>query len=212
MSKAVMYSSTGTKASAALTLPKEVFGEEVKNHRLLQEAYRAYLAAGRAQSAKTLMRGEVRGGGKKPWRQKGTGRARVGSIRSPIWRGGGVTFGPTGNENHKIKLSLKAKRKAIRQALTLKATDGQIMVIEDFKVKDAKTKSAAGLLAKLGTARRTLLVIETKTPELVRSTGNLAGVELVAAKYLNVFKVLNADHIIITKPALLVIKDWLGSK
>lgn len=212
MSKALSYSSAGTKASVAVTLPKEVFGEEVKNHRLLQEAYRAYLAAGRAQSAKTLMRGEVRGGGKKPWRQKGTGRARVGSIRSPIWRGGGITFGPTGNENHTIKLSLKAKRKAIRQALTLKATDDQIKIIEDFKMKDGKTKVAASLLSKIGTPRRTLLVVETKNPEITRATNNLAGVELVSAKYLNVFKVLNADQIIITKPALVVVKEWLGGK
>lgn len=212
MSKALSYSGTGTKAAAAVTLPKEVFGEEVKNHRLLQEAYRAYLAAGRAQSAKTLMRGEVRGGGKKPWRQKGTGRARVGSIRSPIWRGGGITFGPTGNENHTIKLSLKAKRKAIRQALTLKATDNQIKIIEDFKIKDGRTKVAASLLSKIGTSRRTLLVVETKNPEITRATNNLTGVELVSAKYLNVFKVLNADQIIITKPALVVVKEWLGSK
>ena len=210
MSKAIAYSATGTKTAQTISLPKEVFGEEVKNHRLLQEAYRAYLAAGRASSAKVLTRSEVRGGGRKPHRQKGTGRARAGSNRSPLWRHGGVTFGPTGNENYQVKLPLKAKRKAIRQALTLKAEAGVVKVIEDFKPKDGKTKSAVALLGKLDAKRRVLLVMADKGAEATRATSNLPGVELVAAPYLNVYRVLNADQIIISKNALAAIKVWLA--
>ena len=107
------YSKTGTKKESEPKLDKAVFGLE-PNHQLLSLAYRAYLANGRAVSATTLKRGEVRGGGKKPWRQKGTGRARVGSIRVPNWRGGGITFGPSGDENYTISMPLKMKRLAIR--------------------------------------------------------------------------------------------------
>jgi large subunit ribosomal protein L4 len=99
---------------------------------LLKRAYDAYLANGRVGSATTKTRGEVRGGGRKPWRQKGTGRARFGSIRNPIWRGGGITFGPTGVENHTIKMHTSTKRKAIRQALSLALDAGKLIVIEAF--------------------------------------------------------------------------------
>src|ERR1019366_10319418 len=110
------YTKSGTKATTAAKLDKDVFGVEVKNHQLLKSAYEAYLANGRPNLAVTKTRGLVRGGGKKPWRQKGTGRARFGSSRNPIWRGGGIAFGPTGNENYTHKLPLNAKRLAIRQA------------------------------------------------------------------------------------------------
>lgn len=104
---------------AKATLPKEVFGVDVPNHELLKLAYDAFLANARTASATTLTRGLVSGGGKKPWKQKGTGRARFGSSRNPIWRHGGVVFGPSGNENYKLKMSVSAKRTAVRQALTL---------------------------------------------------------------------------------------------
>ncbi|NCU39275.1 50S ribosomal protein L4, partial [Candidatus Saccharibacteria bacterium] len=110
-----MAESTTTKT----TLPKDIFGVEVPNHELLKLAYDSYLANSRGANATTLRRGEVRGGGKKPWKQKGTGRARFGSTRNPIWRGGGIVFGPLGNENYTKKLSKTAKRVAVRQALTL---------------------------------------------------------------------------------------------
>ena len=211
MGKATAYTSTGTKSAQSVALPPEVFEEEIKNHQLLQEAYRAYLANGRRHNAKTLTRGLVRGGGKKPHPQKGTGRARAGSIRSPIWVGGGVTFGPSGKENYSIRMPLKAKRKAIRQALTLKAADGAVKIIEDIKLKDGKTKEAAALLQKLEANRRTVITVANKTPELVRATANLVDTELVAAKYLNVFRIMNADNLIITRAALDEIKAWLGT-
>ena len=113
------YSVAGTKATTAAKLSKEVFGVEVKNHQLLRQAYEAYLANGRENLAVVKTRGLVRGGGKKPWKQKGTGRARFGSSRNPIWRGGGIVFGPTGEENYTKKISTTSKRVALRQALSL---------------------------------------------------------------------------------------------
>src|SRR5246127_593811 len=103
------YSATGTKASANTTLPKDIFAVEVKHHELVRQAYDGYLANGRVNLAVTKTRGLVRGGGRKPWRQKGTGNARVGSSRNPIWRGGGITFGPTGHENFSKQLQNKGK-------------------------------------------------------------------------------------------------------
>src|SRR5687767_2813315 len=117
-------------AAPKTALPKEVFSVNVPNHELLKLAYDAYLANNRLASATTLQRGEVSGGGKKPWKQKGTGRARVGSIRSPLWRGGGIVFGPRGNENYRIKISKTSKRVAIRQALTL-ANQAKKIVVKD---------------------------------------------------------------------------------
>lgn len=211
MSKIDTFTKSGAKSETAATLNKVIF-DLVPNHDLLDLAYRSYLAAGRSAHAKTLTRGEVRGGGRKPWRQKGTGKARAGSIRLPHWKGGGVAFGPTGNENYAIKVPLAMKRLAIRQALSAQAKDGKVAVIEAFELKDAKTKSATELMAKLGLAGNILLVTDQLSPEIDRATRNLAGVELVQAKYLNVFIILNADHIIIAKPALTVIDQWLGEK
>src|SRR5215510_6528191 len=113
-----------------MALNKDIFELTVENHELLKLAYDAYLANSRSAHAKTLKRGEVRGGGKKPWRQKGTGRARFGSSRNPIWRGGGIVFGPTGEENFTKKMTLKAKRTALRQALTMASDDNKVKVID----------------------------------------------------------------------------------
>src|SRR6266567_2057648 len=115
MSTAVSYSKTGTKHEQTVKLDKAVFDVPV-NQELIERAYRTYLANGRTAQATTLRRGQVSGGGKKPWRQKGTGRARVGSIRVPNWRGGGIVFGPTGEQNYTLNLPVKMKRAAIRQA------------------------------------------------------------------------------------------------
>ena len=202
------YTKTGSKSSTAATLPKEVFGEKVENHELLKQAYEGYLANGRQNAASTLTRGNVRGGGRKPWRQKGTGRARHGSIRSPIWRGGGVTFGPLGDENYTKNLTKKANRKALRQALSL-STD-KISVIDSIESKDGKTSEVAKLLKKIGAERRTLLVVDEKSENLDRATGNIQNVKLVHANYLNVYDIMNADSVIVTKKSLDLIKEWLG--
>ncbi len=204
------FSKSGAKSTAVPKLPKEIFEVEVKNHDLLKLAYEAYLANGRDNIAKTKDRSEVRGGGRKPWKQKGTGRARHGSIRSPIWRTGGVTFGPQGNENYSKKISKKSKQKATRQALTLAAKDGELKIIESIDIKDGKTKSAAALLAKLGCERRTVIVVADKTPEIVRVFNNIPFASVVSANYLNVFTLLNAHNIVMTKDAVKAVDGWLG--
>jgi large subunit ribosomal protein L4 len=200
-----------TKPAAAKTaLPKEVFAVEVANHELLKLAYDSFLANNRLASATTKQRGEVRGGGKKPWKQKGTGRARFGSSRVPIWRGGGITFGPTGEENYSKKMHTKAKRQAIRQALSMANQEGRISVVEAIVAKDGKTKEVQNLLNKLGATRRTLIVVDTKETDVVRATQNLGDVTLVTAKYLNVFDIVNAHHIVISQKSLDIISEWLG--
>ena len=206
------FTKTGTKATTSAKLDAAVFNVELKNHELLKQAYQAYMANGRENLAKTLKRGEVSGGGKKPWKQKGTGRARFGSIRVPIWRGGGITFGPLGKENYSKKITTGAKRTALRQALTLKSQANKIIVIEDFIVTDGKTSTAAAMLSKIGANRRVLIAVENKTPELERSVRNLKNVELVQAAYLNTYTVLNADALVITTKALAAVTTLLGSK
>ena len=138
-----------TKPAAApkvVSLPKEIFNVKVENHELVKLAYDAYLANSRLASATTLQRGEVRGGGKKPWKQKGTGRARFGSSRNPIWRGGGVVFGPRGNENYSKRLSTTSKRVALRQALTM-ANEAKKVVVMDFKTTGKTAEAAKFMVA-----------------------------------------------------------------
>lgn len=189
------------------TLPKSVFAVEVRNHELLKLAYDAYLANNRLASATTKQRGEVRGGGKKPWRQKGTGRARFGSIRNPIWRGGGIVFGPRGNENYTKKISKTSKRVALRQALTVKVDK---VLVADIKTT-GKTAEVAKFLKENNLNRRVLIVAE-KTDELIRATNNISEALLVSPMYLNVFDILNADHIVITPKAIETIENWLGGE
>ena len=186
-------------------LPSSVFAVQVPNHELLKLAYDAYLANNRLASATTKQRGDVRGGGKKPWRQKGTGRARFGSIRNPIWRGGGIVFGPRGNENYTKKISKTSKRVALRQALTVKADK---ILVRDIKTT-GKTAEAAKFLKDNKLNRRVLIVAE-KTDELIRATNNISEALLVSPMYLNVFDILNADHIVIAPKAIETIENWLG--
>lgn len=204
------YTKSGAKASTPAKLDKKVFGAEVKDHSLLKLAYSAYLAKGRRSSAKTKTRGEVRGGGAKPRPQKGTGRARFGSIRNPLWVGGGVAFGPTGNENHTLGVSKRSKRAALRQALSLMASSEKVVVIEDFLVTPAKTKDAAKLLSRIGANGRALVVVDSYNDEVQRALRNLRGVKLTAANYLTVYDILNTDKIIFSKAALEHLSGWLG--
>jgi large subunit ribosomal protein L4 len=204
------FTASGTKATTGAKLSKDVFGVEVTNHQLVKQAYEAYLANGRENLAVVKTRGLVRGGGKKPWKQKGTGRARFGSSRNPIWRGGGIVFGPTGLENYTIKLSTTSKRIAIRQALSLANESNKIVVIEKLGSKEGKTADMAKLLTKVGVTRNAIVVVNDKTPELLRATANLNNVILVNAKYLNVFDIMNAHHIVMTADAVKTVETWLA--
>ncbi len=215
MAEAKVTTKTTPKAKASSTttvLPKDVFSVEVNNHELLQRAYQAYLANGRGNLAVTKTRGLVRGGGKKPWRQKGTGRARFGSSRNPIWRGGGIVFGPTGNENYSKTLPVAQKRQAIRQALSISNKAKKVTVIDSFVSKDGKVKVTLDLIAKHKLERNTLLVVDQKDAMVERSTRNISDVKVVQASYLNVYDILNADNILITKKAVDMVAEWLGEK
>jgi len=192
-------------------LNKDVFGLSVDNHELVKLAYDVYLANSRSSHAKTLKRGEVRGGGKKPWKQKGTGRARFGSTRNPIWRHGGVAFGRTGEENFTKKISKGAKLQAVRQALSMQNKDKNVIVLADFAAKSGKTKDAVKELG-IKDNENYLVVVADKTPEIIRATNNIANVKVVRPTYLNVFDILNADKVVITEKSLPVIENWLLGK
>jgi len=195
---------------AKATLPKSVFAVEVPNHELLKLAYDSFLSNSRKASATTLQRGEVRGGGKKPWKQKGTGRARFGSSRNPIWRGGGIVFGPRGNENYKLKLSKTSKLVAVRQALTL-ANQAKKIVISDIKTTGKTADIAKFFIAqKFHEDAKVLIVVDEKTPEIMRATNNIQNALLVRATYLSVYYILNADVIVMNPGAVKAVEAWLG--
>ena len=192
------------------TLNKDVFGLSVENHELVKLAYDAYLANSRSSHAKTLKRGEVSGGGKKPWKQKGTGRARFGSTRNPIWRHGGVAFGRTGEENFTKKLTKTAKKVAIRQALSLKNKDKAILTLAADVKLTGKTKDAVKVLKDMKLEGKNVLAVAAeKTPEVLRSTNNLPNVKLVRATYLNVFDIMNADAIVFSDASMKATVNWL---
>jgi large subunit ribosomal protein L4 len=199
---------TTTKPAAATTaLPSEVFAVEVLNHELLKLAYDSFLANSRLASATTKQRGEVRGGGKKPWKQKGTGRARFGSSRNPIWRGGGIVFGPRGNENYTKSLSTTSKRVALRQALTLAQQSGNILVSD--VTTTGKTSEVVKFLTDNNMNRKVLIVVDEKTPELLRATNNVQNALLIRSTYLSVYHIINADHIVLSPTSVETIKNWL---
>jgi len=206
------YTKTGTKATTPAKLDAAVFSIEVSNHELVKQAYVTYLANGRENLAKTKTRGLVSGGGKKPWKQKGTGRARFGSSRVPIWRGGGITFGPTGLENYSRSINVKAKRLAVRQALSLANTAGKIKVVESFTAMDKKTSEMVKFLSKVEASGRVVCVVDKKDPTKELATRNIQKLQVVGAKNLNVYDILNADSIIFSKNALSIVSEWLGGK
>ena len=178
-------------------LNPEIFNLEVTNHELVKLAYDAYLANSRSSHAKTLKRGEVRGGGKKPWKQKGTGRAR----------------GRTGNENLTKNLSRNAKKVAVMQALSIKNTDKSIIAIDSLGIKDGKVKEVLATLKKNGiTSENTLIVVPEKDALTLRATNNLDFVKVVRPTFLNVFDIMNADKIVLVKDSEAQLENWLIGK
>ena len=192
----------------AIEVCERTFGGEF-NETLVHQAVVAYMAGGRQGSKQQKTRSDVRGGGKKPWKQKGTGRARFGSTRNPIWRHGGIVFGPRGNENYTLKVSKTAKRVALRQALSMAHTAKKV-VVQDITTT-GKTAEIAKFLADNKFTRRTLVVVDEKSPEMLRATRNIQDVKLVRATYLNVYDILNADAIILSKAAVKAVEAWLGT-
>ncbi len=204
------YTKSGSKSTSTTTLPKDIFNLDVKDHTLLKQAYDIYWGRKRSAMAVAKTRGLKRGGGRKPWKQKGTGRARAGTIRSPLWRGGGVTFGPTGFQNHRRSMSTATKQKTIRQALSVAVKSNKVSIIEGIEIKDGKSKEIAQLLKILDMQRRTLIVVANISQELDRAVRNIPDTEVKQANYLNVATILDADNLLLTKDSLDIIKNWLG--
>lgn len=182
-----------------LDLPDAVFASPVRSH-LIQEAVVAYRAAGRAGTHATKNRSDVRGGGKKPWRQKKTGRARHGSIRSPLWRGGGTVFGPQPRD-YAFPFPRKKRQGALRSALSSKVKDGKLMVVESLALPAPKTKELVRLVAALGITGSALLVDEPGNRHLQLSSRNLPRVKATLSTALNIVDLLSYDTVVLTEAA-----------
>ncbi len=182
-----------------LTLPVEVFGGPVRRH-LLYEVVKMQRANRRAGSAATKTRGFVRGGGKKPWRQKGTGRARAGSNRSPLWVGGATIFGPSPRD-YSYRLPKSARRVALQSALTMKAKEGKLIVLDKIEIDPPKTKVVAQMIADLGIANA-LIIVAGEQQALERAARNLPTVKVLRALGANVYDILRYDHLILTRDAI----------
>lgn len=188
------------RATGSLTLPKEIFGQ-APNKKLLAQAIRVYLANQTPHTAHTKTRGEVRGGGAKPWRQKGTGRARAGSRRSPLWVGGGTTFGPRA-KNVRLTLPKKMKHKALVSALSDKAASGKIKVITNIEKVPPKTKPIAQLLATLDIRNSALLVISEKNQNINLATRNIPNLSVEMAQNLNAYEIVKNNDLLLSKEAI----------
>jgi large subunit ribosomal protein L4 len=199
MPKVALYDITGSQIGD-VELSNDVFGVEVNNH-AMYEAVKNYLANQRqgTQSAKT--RAEVRGGGRKPWRQKGTGRARQGSTRAPQWKGGGVVFAPKPRD-YSYKIPKKVKRLALKSALTSKVNDKEIIVLDSLVLDQAKTKEMVKVLKNLNTSKKTLIVIPQRDEAVVRAAANIEGVKTAYVNTINVYDILNCDSFVITRDAV----------
>ena len=196
-----VYKIDGTK-SGTMTLPEELFAVEVKPA-IVHEAIVAQEANGRARSAQTKDRSEVRGGGKKPWKQKGTGRARHGSRRSPIWIGGGITFGPQANRNFTKKINKQMKRKALTMALSDKVAENAFIIVEDFGLAEPKTKLVSAMRDKLpGKDGSALLVAAAANETLKLAARNLLKTESIPAKSINVRDLVKYQYVIASKAAV----------
>jgi large subunit ribosomal protein L4 len=189
-------------------LADEVFGAEV-NQALLYEAVKQYQAGLRAGTHKTKVRSEVAGSGKKLWKQKGTGRARVGSVRSPIWRHGGIVHGPQPRD-YSYKLPRKMVLGALRSALSAKVRDGELKVVQEFNFAGPKTKDAVGALAKLETGRTVLVVDNGANRNLSLGVRNIKGVTLIPTKEVNAFHLLGHQSVLLSQAAALKFSEALA--
>jgi large subunit ribosomal protein L4 len=188
-----------------VTLSGAVFGVEV-NTQVMFDAVQVYQANMRQATAKTKTRDEVSGGGKKPWRQKGTGRARAGSTRSPIWVGGGVALGPDGNQSYKLSQNKKAHKLALKSALTLKVKEKELKVFHGFEFV-GKTKEAVKFLTAIKAEKKVLLV--TADDLLIQAANNLSNVILRTANNISVYDLLNANHLVISEEDIKAVEEAL---
>ncbi|GIN58917.1 50S ribosomal protein L4 [Lederbergia ruris] len=207
MPKVTLYSQAGSKVGD-IDLNESVFGIE-PNNSVLFEAIVMQRASLRQGTAKVKNRSEVRGGGAKPWRQKGTGRARQGSIRSPQWRGGGTVFGPV-PRSYSYKLPKKVRRLAIKSALSTKVREESLVVLESLNFDTPKTKEFVKVLANLPVGKKALVVTDTVNENVELSGRNIPGVTVIDASNLNVLDVSNHQTLILTKAAVEKVEEVLG--
>ena len=196
------------KTVRELDLPDEVFGYPYKEH-LIHTVVQALLAASRAGTHKTKVRSEVSGSGKKLWKQKGTGRARMGSVRSPIWRHGGTVHGPVPRDYSK-DVSAREKKNALKSALSRKVKDAQVIVLESLDVESHRTRDLAGLLGKLGADGRVLLVDRRDNEKLTLAARNNPSVKAVDALGVNVYDVVDRPWLVVSEQALGRLVEALG--
>ncbi|WYP26699.1 50S ribosomal protein L4 [Alkalihalobacillus sp. FSL W8-0930] len=207
MPKVTVFNQTGSEVGD-IELADSVFGIE-PNESVLHDAVVMQQASLRQGTHKTKGRSEVRGGGRKPWRQKGTGRARQGSIRSPQWVGGGVVFGPT-PRSYSFKLPKKVRRLAIKSALSSKVQASEVVVLEDLKFDAIKTKDMAAVLSGLSIAKKALVVVSDYNENVELSSRNLPNVTVLTADSVNVLDVLKHDKLVLTKAAVEKVEEVLA--
>ncbi|QQR83424.1 50S ribosomal protein L4 [Candidatus Peregrinibacteria bacterium] len=195
-----LYQQSGAK-KGTIDVNTSLFSVPV-NDELMRLALIRQLANGRQANATVKKRGEVRGGGKKPWRQKGTGRARFGSSRNPIWRGGGIVFGPTNERNYTKQMPKKARRAALFSGLSQKAADNAVFALDKYEVAQPKTKVFADLLKKLPVERSLLIVTAESNEMLEKSANNMPNVKVIAVEYLNLHDLLKYEKVMFLETAL----------
>ena len=199
MAKVAVYNMEGKEVDS-IELNDSIFGVEINEH-LVHMAVLQQLANNRQGTQKAKTRSEVRGGGRKPWRQKGTGHARQGSTRSPQWAGGGVVFAPVPRD-YSFKLNKKEKRAALKSALTSKVQGSSLIVVDELKFDEIKTKNFVGFLNAIEATGKSLVVTPEVRVNVVKSAANVPGVRTTIASTLNVYEILNADKFIIDKAAI----------
>ena len=193
------------KEVGEITLSDVIFGADV-NSAVLHAAVRAYLLNQRQGTQSTLTRGEVSGGGKKPWRQKGTGRARQGSTRSPQWTHGGIALGPK-PRSYRTGMNKKTKRLALYSALSAKVASGDLIVVDEIKCESYSTKTMVNMLAALGSEKKALVVMPAVDQFVIKSCNNIPGVKTALYNTINVYDILNADKFIIAKSAVAMLEE-----
>ena len=191
----------------SLSLNASVFGVE-ENKQVMHDAVLVYQANMRQDTAKTKKRDEVSGGGKKPWRQKGTGRARAGSTRSPIWVGGGCVFGPTGVQNHKLSQNRKEHKLALKCAYSAQAKNG-LIVVDEFKFDSIKTKNVIAMLKALKADKKSLIVISDLDENLIASAANIANVVVTPVTNVSVYDLMYFDNVIMDKATVKMVEEAL---
>lgn len=200
MPKVKVYTIDG-KEAGSMDLPGRIF--DVKfNDQLVHQAAVAQAANSRSAIADTKGKGEVRGGGKKPWKQKGTGRARHGSIRAPQWKGGGVIFGPKSINNFSKKINKKMKMKALFMVLSAKLKDNEVVIVDSFKIEKISTKIIKGVLGKLPLDGKVIIALDKKDDKFIKSSKNLPNISFVASNSLNVVDLLSNKTLLINKDAI----------